>query len=282
MLAMLMAGALALGPQQTDTTFAIRPGGAVVTETWSGRVRVRSWDQDRIRVRARYPSDVEIEIEVEGATVRIDASGRRGPARDVDLTVPRRFGVTIEGVMVEVDVADLEGDVSAETVQGPIRIANVAGRIAASSTQGLVDVSGSRGSLEAENVNESIRITNHEGDIAADAVNGAVTLTGIRSSSVAAETMNGEVRFEGEIRDGGRYRFASHNGDLTVAVPAGSNASVSIETFSGEVEADFPIQLRGARDRRSMTFDIGRGGARLELSSFGGAIRLRSPAASRR
>lgn len=282
MLATLLVGALALSPQQTDTTFTVRPGGTVVTETWAGSIRVRSWDQDRIRLRAQGPSDVE--IRVDGATVRIDAGSSRDHARavELDITVPRRFGVRAEGVQIDADVADLEGDVSIETVQGQVRIANVTGRITANSTQGRVEISGSRGSLKAGNVNESIRITDHEGDIAATAVNGPVVLAGIRSGSVAAETMNGEVRFEGEIRDGGRYHFETHNGDVTVAVPGGANASVFIETWSGEIEADFPIQLRGTRTRQSLTFDIGRGGARLELSSFGGAIRLRSSAAGRR
>ena len=282
MLATLLVGALALSPQQTDTTFTVRPGGTVVTEAWAGSIRVRSWDQDRIRVRAQRPSDLD--IRVDGTTVRIDARSGRDRARavDLDITVPRRFGVRAEGVQFDADIADLQGDVSIETVQGQVRIANVAGRITANSTQGRVEIAGSRGSLKAENVNENIRITDHEGDIAATAVNGPVVLAGIRSGSVAAETMNGEVRFDGEIRDGGRYHFETHNGDVTVAVPGGANASVFIETWSGEIEADFPIQLRGTRTRQSLTFDIGRGGARLELSSFGGAIRLRSSAAGRR
>jgi DUF4097 and DUF4098 domain-containing protein YvlB len=284
MLAMFLLGALTLGSQQTDTTFAVRPGGTVIAEAWGGRVNVRSWDQARMRVQARHPADVEIEIEVDGSTVHIDAQARRGRAADVDLdiTVPRRFGAEIEGVQIEVDVADLEGDVSVETVQGAVRIANVSGRIAANSTQGLVTTTGSRGSLMAETVNDGIRITDHEGEITAETVNGPVTLTGIRSASVTAETMNGEIRFDGEIREAGRYRFETHNGDLVVAVPQGTNATVSIETYSGNVEADFPIQFRGSRDWQNVSFDIGRGGARLELSSFGGAIRLRSSATGRR
>ena len=283
MLGLFLLGALALSPQ-TDTTFAVRPGGTVAAETWGGRVQVRSWDQARMRVRAQHAADVEIEIEVEGSTVRIDASGRYGHAAAVtlEITVPRQFGAQIEGVQVEADVADLAGDVSIETVQGAVRIRNVTGRIAASSTQGLVTVTGSHGTLTVETVNDGIEIMNHEGEITAEGVNGAVTLTGIRSGSVLAETMNGDIRFDGEIRDGGRYRFETHNGDLIVAVPAGTNASVSIDTYNGEVEADFPIQLRSSRDRQSVTFDIGRGGARLELSSFGGAIRLRTSPAGRR
>jgi DUF4097 and DUF4098 domain-containing protein YvlB len=284
MIRMFLLGALALSPQQTDTTFAVRAGGTVDIENFSGRVTVRSWDQARMRVRAQHPANVEIEIESEASGVRIDASSWRGNARDVafDITVPRRFGVDIEGVMLEVDVQGLEGDLSVETVQGAIRIQDVAGDISASSTDGLITVTDTRGHLEVESVNEGIRITNHQGEASAEAVNGPVTLTGMRATQVVVESMNGEIRFAGEIAAGGRYQLESHNGDLTVEVPRGTNASVSIDTYNGEIEADFPIQLRSTRNRKSVTFDIGAGGARLELSSFGGAIRLRTAAAGGR
>lgn len=283
MIGMFLLSALALSPQQTDTTFSVRAGGTLALETWGGTVQVRSWDQARMRIRAQHPSDIEIEIDTDGAVVRVEANGRRGPARSVtfEITVPRRFGVQVEGVQLEADVAGIEGDVTVETVQGQVRIQDVVGRIAASSTNGMVTVSGSRGALLAETVNDGIRVTNHEGSITAEAVNGAVTLTGIRAGTVMAETTNGEIRFDGEIREGGRYHFETHNGDLTIAVPRGTNASVSVDTYNGQVEADFPIQLRGTRDRQSVTFDIGAGGARIELSSFGGAIRLRSTGGAR-
>jgi DUF4097 and DUF4098 domain-containing protein YvlB len=278
MFPLFLAGVLALAPQQqTDTTFAVRAGGTVQLEMFSGKVRVRSWDQDRMRVRATHEAGVRIRIEREGTTIQVDPSARRGLARDIDIeiTVPRRFGADIEGVMLEADVADLEGDVSIETVQGPITVRNVAGLVDASCTNGSITIDGTRGSLSAESVNEAIRITGHDGEISAEAINAPVVLSGIHSGNVSVETTNGEIRFAGEIRDDGRYHFESHNGDLVIDVPTGANATVSVDTYNGEIEADFPIQLSGTRNRKSVTFDIGKGGARVDLSSFGGTIRLR-------
>lgn len=285
MFPLFLAGVLALSPQQqTDTTFAVRAGGTLQLEMFSGKVRVRSWDQDRMRVRATHEPGVRIRIERDGSTVQVDPAARRGLARDIDLeiTVPRRFGADIEGVMLEADVADLEGDVTIETVQGPITIRNVAGLVDANCTNGLVTIEGTRGSLTAETVNDGIRITDHDGEIDAEAINAAVTMSGIRSGNVSVETTNGEIRYDGEIRDDGRYHFESHNGDLVISVPAGANANVSVDTFNGEIEADFPIQLSGTRNRKSVTFDIGKGGARMDLSSFGGTIRLRQAGTGRR
>lgn len=280
----ILAGMLALSPQQVDTSFTVRAGGTLQLDNWAGRVQVRSWDQTRMRVRTTRTTETEIEIEVEGATVRIDVNPRRGHAQPVDfeITVPRRFGLEIDGVNMEADVQGLEGDVTIETVNGAVSIRNVTGRIDAQSTQGLVTVADSRGRLSAETVNDGIRVTNHEGDITVEAINGPVFLQSIRASSVDATTTNGEIRYDGEVRGEGRYSLASHNGDLTFAMPAGAGATFSVDTFNGEIDADFPIELRGTRDRRSMTFTVGDGGARVELASFGGMIHLRTSASGRR
>lgn len=277
MIRMFLLGALAISPQQIDTTFAVRAGGTVEIDNWAGRVQVRSWDASRMRVQARRPADTEIEIDIDGSTVRIGVHRRRGGPEpvSVEITVPRRYGVVIAGVQTEADIAGLEGDVSVTTVMGAVRIGNVTGRITAHSTQGRVTVERSRGPVAAESVNDGVSISNHEGDLSAEAINGPVILEAIRSSSVAAVTTNGEIRFDGEIRSGGRYRLTSHNGSMYVGVPDGADATFSIHTYNGEIEADFPIQLRETRNRRSVTFEVGDGGARVELASFGGTIHLR-------
>lgn len=277
MIRMFLLGALAISPQQTDTTFAVRAGGMVEINNFAGRVHVRSWDDSRMRVRARKPAGTEVEIDIGGSNVEIDVHANRGQAGPVSLeiTVPRRYDVAIDGVQMEADVADVEGDVSVTTVMGAVRISNVQGRVDAHSTQGLVTVEDSRGRLTAESVNDGVQVRNHEGDVNAEAINGPVILESIRSSNLAAVTTNGEIRFDGEMRGDGRYRLTSHNGNMIVGVPDDADATFSIDTYNGEIEADFPIQLRGTRNRRSVTFEVGSGGARVELASFGGTIHLR-------
>ena len=55
-------------------------------------------------------------------------------------------------------------------------------------------------------------------------------------------------------------------------------ASVSLSTFNGDFDFDFPVTLTETRggDKR-FGFTLGTGSARIELSSFGGTIRLRRP-----
>ena len=94
---------------------------------------------------------------------------------------------------------------------------------------------------------------------------------------VEVSTVNGSVDFEGAIRNDGVYRLSTHNGQVTLAIPDGSNATVSVSTYNGRYTSSFPVQVtQMGADRRS-TFVLGNGSARIEASSFNGNIEFRRP-----
>jgi len=88
--------------------------------------------------------------------------------------------------------------------------------------------------------------------------------------------VSGDVTYEGSIKDGSHYRFATHNGDVTVAIPDKANVTVSVATFNGDFDSSFPVSVTNTTKHR-FTFTIGSGNARLELETFNGDIRLRRP-----
>ena len=105
---------------------------------------------------------------------------------------------------------------------------------------------------------------------------GKKVLEGIHSNSVEAVTTNGNVYYDGVIEDDGQYRFTNHNGNITLAIPDGANATVWISTYNGEFEPAFPITLMETRSGgRRFSFTLGDGSGRVEVESFGGKIRLR-------
>ena len=89
--------------------------------------------------------------------------------------------------------------------------------------------------------------------------------------------MNGDVGYDGPIRNGGRYTLSSHNGDVTLAMPESSSATVSVSTFNGEFESEFPVTLREARKGKRFSFTIGGGSAQVSLESFQGTVQLVRP-----
>lgn len=271
----LGAGTPALAVQ--DTTVPVAAGTRLHVEHHGGEVLVRAWNRDAVRVRASDLDDRRrVEARGSGSVLRVRVEGGRGRANaDLEISVPAWMDVRIEGNQLDVGVAGTAGEVSIETVGGDIVVEGGAGLVTVRTIEGEIAIRGARGRIEAASVNDDIALFDIGGDLQVETTNGDIELMGIRSTSTVAVSVNGDVSYEGTIRDDGRYRLTTHNGDLTVAVPRGTNAAVTVTSVHGEFESEFPVRLTGATADRQFNFTLGSGSARLELESFNGDIRLR-------
>jgi DUF4097 and DUF4098 domain-containing protein YvlB len=202
-----------------------------------------------------------------------------GVAKDVRFTVmvPRSAHVEASGVQTDIDIEGVTGDVDAETVQGEIRVAG-GGRLKLESVEGQILVSGARGRVQASTVNRGIQVSDVIGDLDLETVNGPIIVQKVQATSVDAATVNGRIVYDGTIRDGGDYALTTHNGAIWIVVPSGTNASVSVSTFNGELDTTFDLpRFDPDSRRRSYNFVLGNGKARVDLETFGGDINLRRP-----
>ena len=283
MLTTLAAAVLvSLAPLQgeTDTTIAVPAGASLSVNNFGGAIVVHGWTQNRVKVHAEHGSRGRIEVSLVGSTLTVKASSRQGAPSvvDFDITVPQEMALTLSGTYAEITVDGVRGAISAETVEGEIDVRGGSGIITLHSIQGSVTLADATGRIEVNSVNEDVELSNVSGQIKAETTNGDVTLTGIKSSSVEASTINGDVLYEGTITDGGTYVFNSHNGDMMVGVPEGANVTLSVATANGDIDPSFPLPLTATHGKRRYLFKLGSGSARMEIESFQGDIELRRPA----
>ncbi len=263
----------------TDTTLAVRPGTRLEVHNMGGDIEVRTWDRNEVRVQAEHSSRDRVEIGYGGVVLKISASGRRGAPHAVDytITVPTAMDLNLSGTYSDVSVEGSTGRITVETVQGDVTVRGGRSLVTLHSVEGDVVASGVVGRLEVNSTNGEVTVDEAEGEVYVEGVNGDVTLRGIRSDNVSATTVNGDIVYRGTVRDQGTYRLSTHNGDVTLSVPAATNATVTVSTFSGEFESDFPVTLTGARQGKRFSFTLGSGKATMELESFQGSIRLVRP-----
>jgi DUF4097 and DUF4098 domain-containing protein YvlB len=271
---------------QTDETVPAQRGGRLSVNSFAGEVIIRTWDKDSVHVVGRHQPRTKVSIRQTGSGVAIDTSGYMGAPGSVDfeITAPGWMPVTVEGTYNFITVDGSQGEVFASTMQGDVIVKGGTGVVTAKSVQGEVQVDGARGKVNVSSVNEKVTIANTSGDISAESVNGAITMTAIDSKSVDATTVNGTIRFEGKIADGGHYSFGTHNGDILLGVPENSNATFTLRTFQGGFSTDLPLEYNRAEMKRGKraTLTLGNGSADVNLETFGGEIRLRKGTASRR
>ncbi len=262
---------------QTDTTFVVRAGARLHVDNFLGTIAVQGWNRDAVRIVAAHAPRLKVWVEEAGSNFEVRAQSRRGLPGRVDYTIsaPVWLPLSLTGVYGDMTVSGSRSEVEAETVKGDVKLVGGAGAIRLSSVEGQVIVSGAKGGrLELSSVNQGVTAEDVEGDLKVESVNGDVQLQRIHSRQVEVSSVNGDIRFLGEVFDGGRYHFESHNGDLDVGVPDKVNARVSVTTFSGEFESTFPLMLTGTRRGKRFDFTLGTGSAQIELETFQGTINL--------
>ena len=268
--------------QQTDTTIAVQPNARVQMQNFAGSIRVRAWDRNAVRVHAGQSRRDEVRVQGGDAALSIVTVSKSGvPAPlDYEIMVPARAALDISGTYTDIEIDGVRGSVSATTVQGGVTLRGGDGVISLKSVDGAVSAQDATGRIEVNGVNKGIALRNVNGDIAAETVNGSIELDGIESSDVDAETVNGGVSYAGSIRDRGRYRFASHNGSITVSIPERTNATVAAVSYQGTFSSRFEIPKLVADapgSPRRANFALGNGSARIEAESFQGNIILARP-----
>lgn len=262
-----------------DTTVALNPGGRVALTTRSGDIVVRTGTGNRVVVHATSNRG-RIRFDASPDRVAVDASDDAGDVR-LEVTVPPRTRVSAESQDGDVTVRGTGGEVSAHTQNGDVTVDSAAGHIEFGTLSGDITASTLKGDLAANSISGDVTLTDVVGDVTVSSVSGNLTLRGIISRSVEAQTTGGDVSFSGGIDPSGRYDLATHSGNVTLTLPEKASAQLTVSTWSGSIDSDFPITLQpgehgiGMATSKRFTFNIGGGAARISAETFSGDVVIR-------
>jgi hypothetical protein len=131
----------------------------------------------------------------------------------------------------------------------------------------IVDVETKRGNITVRNVQGAMvrAYVTAEGNI---------ELTGIRADSVMAQNTMGDILFDGDLAQGGKYEFKSTQGNMNLRLPANSSFSLIATAPSREIDLG-PFAGSGLRfvgDHRKVIGDVGNGGVSLMVINQRGRI----------
>jgi hypothetical protein len=258
-----------------DTIVELRRGDRVVVDNLTGDISVQGWDRDVMEVHGEDRADV-LAVRRSGREVRIVRGDVRGRRRSVDavIRVPSWVDLRIGGLSLDVSVRGVDGAVEIGNVSGEIRIVDSDGPVDARSIDGEILVEDVRAGVSASAQSDDVTLRRVRGAVDVHSGSGDILLLDIESESVRAETQDGDIEFRGDIADGGMYGFYVHDGDAVIAVPSSMNARVSVSTFDGEFESEFPVRVERFTSGREFEFVLGDGSARLQIDVFDGEIRL--------
>lgn len=276
----MLASAQDDGRQRIDTIVPLNASGTVDLSLISGIIDVSAWSRDQVKIEATtQEGTLRFSASRSRVGLSVDHASHRGRSRSSGRTiykvvVPRGARLIMQTVSGPITVKGVGGQIDAESVSGTIEIED-ARSLSFRSVSGGVRGRNVEGGASGESVSGHVILENVRGDVEASSVSGPVRLSGIRSKLVRASTVSGPIQFAGTVDPAGKYEFESHSGTIRLALPADAGARITLDTFSGSFQSDFPVTLEsnnGPGSGRSGQARIGRGNARIEAHTFSGSI----------
>ena len=279
MFAALLVALMAVTP--TDQTVQVAKGAKLDVNNFAGDVNVKVWDKDAVRVEVNHSDREVVDIKQTEQAVSVRSrSVRGGPARSLDytITVPKWMAISVSGTYADVTLEGVGGDVAIDTTRGDIKVNGGSGFVSLKSVQGEIALEKAKGRIEVRAVNESIRLADISGDLSAESTNGSLVLERVDSANVDLYTVNGNISYDGTIKEKGLYRLTTHNGTIGMAIADKANVTVTVRTYNGGFRSSFPVPGSDTEKRnKRFSATLGNGSAHVELESFGGTILLRRP-----
>lgn len=228
----------------------------------------------------------------EGRRVTISSSGGIDARADLLIQVPRGRRVAVYLAVGAVNVANVDGNLAVDAHAAPVTATGVKGELTVDVGSGTVRASQVEGDLSVDTGSGSVEVTRCRGtSLSIDTGSGDVTGTELISDELTIETGSGEIRLSAVTsprvsletgsggvtaelrRDISSLHAETGSGDVAIRAPATLGAEIEIETSSGDIETDFPLQItRHGRDHMVGTIGDGKGTIAIETGS--GQIKL--------
>jgi len=226
--------------EMREQTLALSGGPIAIDGRENGGVSVKGWDQNQVLVRARVRTGAETAEEAAALVkqIRVETGGAKIFATGPETRMFYRWDVSFEVFVPR------RADVSVETKNGGIVIADVNGRL----------------------------------DF--NAMNGGVVLRRV-GGAVRGSTMNGGlvVELSGDRWDGDSLDVSTTNGGIVMSVPENYSAHLETGTINGSISVDFPVTVEG-RITKQLALNLGSGGALVKVTTTNGGVHLKRATAN--
>ena len=273
-LALFLLGSTLLSPG--DTLVELRQGDRLILRDFGGAVYVESWERPLLQAEVRSKESVSFRVQRSGSSLELRLAGGEGRNRveDLRLVVPPWLKLEVTGRELDVDVRDMDGDLIVRNLRGDLSFRNLGGTVEAYTVEGGIEAYRLTGSARLRTGDDDLRVEDSSAALSLETVDGEIRLEGIDARRVSARTTEGDIEFSGRILEGGEYGFFSHGGDIQLRLVPPVNLDASVLAYEGEFESEFPVKAKGFRSGEGLEFTLGTGGARLNLETFDGEIRL--------
>ena len=163
---------------------------------------------------------------------------------DLEIWVPARASVGVETVSASIAAHDIGGPLELESVSGSIDASGSPASADLTTVSGNIDFRGEASAVDAETVSGRVELTGVSRRVDVSTVSGSVSVEATRIERADFESVSGSIEFRGDLASGARIDFSSHSGNIELLLPPATAASFEVETFAGDIISDFGGEVR--------------------------------------
>ncbi len=267
--ALFLCLATPVSAHHLEKHFTVEARPVITVHNPSGSITIRAWSKPEVLVVADHVSNkVEVDAEQTGNRIELlthtlaESVSPEDLRADYQVSVPEYAELQIHDDSGLVDVGQVLGDLSVDTVAAGVNLTDAAGY------------------LTIKTVGGSFQCLRCAGRIDVNSISGNLQLLQVRSYSVRAQTSNGNILFDGEFLPNGVYRLKNYSGIIEVRFSPGDSFDLSATSLRGKVvnEATLTphshVPNQTPRFGHSLLGTFNEGHAKVELVSFDGTISI--------
>lgn len=287
LLASILLGTSALAATPIDETLDASGADLVDVRNVSGSVTVTGTNGSDVKITGTLSDDVErLDFRRQGSRILVhvilrDENGRRRgfEGTTLEISAPRGMAVDVETVSAGIEIEDMRGDQELTSVSGSIDSTLEEGEITAKTVSGRIRVAGSDGGSRAEvsSVSGRVELEGATGELIAQTVSGSIDIESPRLERGDLKSVSGSIDVDATLTDGGRLRAVTTSGRISLDMRGTAAGRYELSSFSGSIDNCFgptPERPQFGPPTSTLRFEEGNANARIEANSMSGSISL--------
>lgn len=274
-----------LAGEAVDKSLKASADGKVEINNVRGTIKVVGWNKNKVHIKGELDDQAEeLVFETQGQVTVIDIKMPRntkheGKGSDLVIKIPKNNRLDFSGVSTDISAESISGGVAIRSVSGEIKLSNTEEQLSVKSVSGDIVMKDTSGEAKLASVSGNISGNHESRELEAKTVSGNLNLELGEYDSLAAKSINGEIRVSGQMRDSGSTNLGTVNGDIRLVlnntvnararVKAGPGGKITNELSSDKVEEIFPNQQK-------LVMTLGDGSGDIKVGTINGSITLKA------
>lgn len=248
----------------------------------AGTLKIKGWENEEIMIEGTCSNSLDrmiIEQKGNKVIIRAETEGKKkknAPIIRCDLKIytPYNSSVNIDLGSSDLNLKDIEGNISITSVSGDINIDSQARKMAVQSISGDIDIYGSARRFEGVSISGEIRVNGDFPSIKVQTTSGELRYKGSLLEHASVYSTSGEVRISCTKLEGSHIEIGTVSGNARLEIPENSSVELQLKSVNGSLSANTRNYDSIISEKRELLLRRSDGDSMIYIETLSGEIKI--------